>query len=405
MNVAYFISKRIRSRKTDSFSGVIYNIGIASVGVSLAVMIISFQILGGFNEKIFNKIISFGGHLQVTKFTLSSSYEEDPISIDTRLAHDYKDFDFIDHVQPFAHKAGLIKAEDEVLGVLLKGVDDSYDFDRFKSNMVEGRFIHHSDTSETREIVISRRIANKLELELGDEAIMYFVQQPVRVRRLSICGIYETGMEDFDERIVIGDLRMVQRLNNWTDNQIGGFEVYVTNFQDLEAAQEKLYTIVEYDHFVDKIDDRYAEIFDWLSLLPRNVVIFLTITLFVACFNIISILLILIMERTQMIGILKALGTSNLIIRKIFRYNGMMLIAKGLVIGNLIGIGFGALQYHFKFIKLDAVNYYMDYVPIKWNWETIFLLNLMTFVIVSLVLIIPTYIITRINPINSIRFD
>ncbi|MGF1639079.1 MAG: ABC transporter permease [Cyclobacteriaceae bacterium] len=405
LNAAYFISKRITSRKVNSFSGVIHGIAIGSVGVGLAIMIISFQILGGFKEKIYNKMISFGGHLQVTKFSLSSSYEEDPISNETRLAYDYKQFGFIDHIQQFAHKAGLLKANDEVLGVLIKGVDKNYDFSRFKENMIEGQFIQHNDTAESREIIISKRIADKLELKLGDEPVMYFVQQPVRARRLTITGIYETGMEDFDDRLIIGDLRMVQRLNNWPDSLIGGFEVFIKNFDQIEEAHNQLYNIVDYDHFVEKISDKYAEIFDWLSLLPRNVFIFLTLTFFVACFNIISIMLILIMERTQMIGVLKAIGASNRVIRKVFRYNGMQLILKGLLIGNGIGIGFGALQHYFRIIKLDADNYYMDYVPIIWQWEIIVMLNIVTFSIVSLVLFIPTYIISRINPIKSIRFD
>ncbi len=405
MNLSYFISKRISDRGQDSFSGMIHKIAIASIGIGLAIMIISFLILKGFQLKIKEKIISFDGHLQVTKFSLSKSYEDEPISRNMALFHDYTGFRFIDHIQEYATKAGLLKANEEVEGVVLKGVSPSFDLPRFKSNIVEGAFPDLKTEESSPEIMISRTIANKLHLAVGDETLLYFIQNPPRVRRLTISGIYESGMEDFDEKIILGDLRLIQRINNWADSLIGGYEIFLKDFTKTDRYVNLLEDEVGYELYIEKISDKYAEIFDWLALLNRNVVIFLSLTLFVACFNMISILLILIMERTNMIGVLKAFGAEGKLIRRIFIYNGMLLIAKGMILGNLIGITFGFLQSKYQFLTLDAKNYYMEFVPISWDWQVIILLNILTFAVVSLTLSIPTMIINRITPIKSIRFD
>ncbi len=384
---------------------MIHKIAIASIGIGLGIMIISFLILKGFQLKIEEKIISFGGHLQVTKFTLSQSYEEDPISKDLALFHDYSNYQYIDHIQEFANKPGLLKANEEVMGIKLKGVSSTFDLTKFEQNIVEGRFPDLTGESMSDEIIISQNIADKLDLMVGDEALLYFIVNPLRVRRLRICGIYETGMEDFDEIIILGDIRLVQRINNWPDTLVGGFEIFLHDFDKADYYLAELEEVVGYELYIEKISDKFAEIFDWLSLLNRNVVIFLSLTLFVACFNMVSILLILIMERTQMIGVFKALGAANKLIRRIFIFNGMRLIGKGLLLGNVIGIVFGILQSKFQLLTLDPKNYYMEFVPIEWNPGIIILLNILTFILVSLVLTIPTMIISTISPIKSIRFD
>ncbi len=404
MNLSYFISKRIGGKGTNSFSGTIHKIAIASIGIGLAIMIISFLILKGFQLKIQEKIISFSGHLQVTKFTLSRSYEEDPISKNLNLFNDYSKYEYIDHIQDFANKAGMLKVNEEVEGIVLKGVSGSFDLSKFKQNIKKGQFPNLNTKTYSKEVIISQTIANKLNLSVGDGTLIYFVD-PVRVRKLTISGIYETGMEDFDEKIILGDIRLVQRISNWPDSLVGGFEIFLTDFDKVDYYQEKLEDVVGYELYIEKISDKFAEIFDWLMLLNRNVVIFLSLTLFVACFNMISILLILIMERTQMIGVFKALGATNKTIRKIFVFNGMGLILKGLALGNIIGIAFGLLQSNFNLLTLDPKNYYMEFVPIEWNMTTILVLNLLIFTMVSLVLLVPTMIISRISPMKSIKFD
>jgi lipoprotein-releasing system permease protein len=271
--------------------------------------------------------------------------------------------------------------------------------------MVEGHFFNIGDSVNTMNIVVSRKIANLLNLKVNDEVLSYFIQEPVRIRRFKITGIYESGMEEFDDKIVYGNIGIIQRLNDWRSSLLGGWEVFVKDFKEVDQAESRLFDMTDYDLFVDKVTDKHIEIFDWLHLISRNVVIFLVLILFVASFNMISILIILIMERTQMIGILKAVGATNQLIRRVFTYNGMLLIGKGLLLGNLIGIGFGYIQSKFKLIPLDPENYYMYYVPIQWDWFSIIGLNILIFTVVSAVLVIPTMVITRIDPVKSIRFD
>ncbi len=410
MNLPYFISKRINNADSKSFSATINKIAIASIGFGLAIMIISFLILGGFRRTIQEKIFSFGGHIQITRYSLNNSFQEDPISINNPIYKNASQYDYIDHIQEFSHKVGLLRTSDEIYGILLKGVSESFDSARFAVNMKKGSLIDLEDSSKTKsgystDILMSQQVADKLQLDVGDEVIMDFIQDPIRSRKLHIQGIYDTGLEEFDDKVVVGDIRMIQRLNDWADTLVGGFEVYLKDFDDMDRAAEDLDGEVDYNLFVEKVSDKYIQMFEWLSLLKNNVIIFLGLILFVACFNMVSILLILIMERTQMIGILKALGATNKNIKRIFTYNGIQLILKGMVLGNLIGIGFGLLQDYFHIIPLDPENYYMNFVPIHWDILTILTLNIFTFLIVVLVLNIPTSIILRIEPIRAIRFD
>ncbi|MFP4095702.1 MAG: ABC transporter permease [Cyclobacteriaceae bacterium] len=412
MNLPLFISRKINKAEGKSFSATINKIAIASIALGLATMLISFLILGGFQRVITNKIFNFSGHIQVTKYSLDNSLQEEPVSVNNPVLQNPEQYDFIDHVQVFGHTAGLLQTDDEVYGAFIKGVGQNFDSLRFSDNLLEGNFIRFQGNASnasgdySTDILISKHIANTLQLEVGDDVRMLFVNPPqYRVRKLHIRGIYNTGIEEFDEQVVIGDIGLVQRINQWPDSLVGGFEIYLKDYDQVARAEEVLQNELDYELYVEKIGDKYVQIFEWLELINNNVVIFLVLILFVACFNIVSILLILIMERTQMIGVLKALGARNRQIRKIFTYNGMLLILKGMLFGNLIGIGFGALQYFFRIIPLDPENYYMDYVPIYWDVTAIILLNLLTFGIVALVLNIPTAIIMRIQPIRAIRFD
>lgn len=405
MNLPFFISKRINAEGQGSFSSTISRIAIASVAIGLTAVLVSFMILEGFQRTIKDKIFSFAGHLQVTKYTLASSVEDEPISTGSEFYQHYQSLDFIEHVQSFAYKAGLLKTTNEVQGVVIKGVGKDFDQERFESNMIEGRFIQIPDSGYSQEVVISAAMSNLLELKVGDKSLVYFVQNPPRYRPVEIVGIYSTDLEDFDQKILIGDLGLIQRINNWPDTLVGGFEVFVTPNTDHTVAEEILFDFIDYDLYVDKVSDKYLQIFDWLSLLDRNLVVFLWLILFVAAFNMVSILLILIMERTQMIGMLKALGAPHALIQKVFVYNGTLLIFKGMVIGNVAALVIGLLQDYFKIIPLDPVNYYMSYVPIEWNISIFIVLNIATFLVVNLTLILPTFIISRLNTINAIRFS
>lgn len=369
-------------------------------------MIVSFLILKGFQDTVINKVYSFSAHLQITKYTLGNSFEETPVSLNTDLYAKTELFPYVDHVQEYSHKAGLVKTPEEVLGVVIKGVSDRFDQQRFKSNMIEGRFVDFSQENYAKEVVVSKSIANKLKIILDDDIIIHFFQDPPRLRKLQVVGIYETNLaEYYDDKFIMGDMRMIQRLNDWPDSLAGGLEVFVKNTDQIGLVEDALNQTIPLDLYVQPVRDKYIQVFDWLFLISRQMNIFLGIILFVVCVNMISIVLILIMERTQMIGMLKALGGSNGLIRKIFSYNGIRLVAKGLLLGNVLGLGICLVQYYFKVITLNPADYYMSFVPIGWNVEIILALNLLTLLVVGLVITIPTLLIVRINPIKSIKFD
>ncbi len=405
MNLPDFIAKRTLNSKVGQFSGSIHNIAIISVAIGLAIMLISILIMGGFQKTIKEKVYSFAGHLQVTKYTLSNSFEESPISTETDFYQKFEQYPFIRQVQSFAFKAGLLKTDEAVEGVLLKGISQDNDTSIFSPNLVAGRFPNLSSKDYSTEVIISRKIADLLLLELNQKVLMYFVQNPPRYRQLEIVGIYQTGMEDFDEKLIIGDLRMIQRLNDWEEDQVGGYEIFLHNPEDEIKAEEEIFSAIEGDQYVNRISQKYMQYFDWLQLLNQNVKLFLGLILFVACFNMVAVIFILIMERTPMIGLLKALGAKNSFIRKIFFYSGLRLTIRGLFWGNFIALGLCALQFYFHLIPLDQDNYYMSFVPIEWNILAIVGMNILVLVLVALTLIIPTWLTSSMNPIKAIQFD
>jgi len=405
LNLPDFIAKRTINSKTGQFSASIYKIAISSIAIGLGIMLLALLILGGFQKTIKDKVYSFAGHMQVTKYTLSNSFDESPISTETDFFQNHKNFPFIDHVQGIAYKAGLLKTEEAVEGVVIKGIGVDYDSTNFKSNLIEGRFPKLETDSYTTEIIISKEISKLLKLEMGQKVFMYFVQNPPRYRQLEIVGIYETGLEDFDERIIIGDIKMIQRLNDWSDDQVGSYEVFLNDDADEEEAESVVFDAVEADHFVNLTSKKYPQYFEWLELLRQNVQLFLALILFVACFNMVAVIFILTMERTPMIGMLKSMGAQNRLIRKVFLMSGLRLTFKGLLWGNLVAIGAAVLQYYFHLIPLDQENYYMDFVPILWDFRMILGLNLLVLIVVLISLFIPVWFIARMKPIKAIRFD
>ncbi|WP_421976840.1 ABC transporter permease [Roseivirga seohaensis] len=404
MNLPYFIAKRISNPGDNSFSAVIHKIAIASVALGLAIMMIAFFVLGGFQENIKDKIFSFSGHIQIKKFSLNNSYEEEPIVVDPNRLKAVATDPYVVHVQEYAHKPGLISKDGEVYGVLFKGVAPSFNEALFDKYMVEGEFISFNDSTST-DVMISSKMAKNLGLKIGDKVINYFIMDPPKTRRVTVKGIYSTGLDTFDDQMMIGDINVVRSLNGWKNDEVGGYEVYLKNIDDIAAADDAIIGELSVEHYTERVDEKFVQIFDWLNLLSKNVSIFIWLILLVASFNMVSVLFILIMERTQMIGTFKALGASNSLIRRIFSYNGIRLVLKGLLVGNAIAIGFALLQDFFHIIPLDAANYYMEYVPIEWDWSVTIGLNLLTLILVSFVLIIPTAIIARIKPVTAIRFD
>jgi lipoprotein-releasing system permease protein len=405
LNLYLFISKRIRKGNKGSFSATVSYIAIITVALGMAVLIISFAVLDGFKKEIRNKMFSLGGHLQVTMADNKESYEENPFSINTDLYRHWRELPDIAHLQSYYHKAGLLQTKDEVMGVILKGIGKDYDKSKLESNLIEGSFFNQHDSLPSREIIVSKKIAGILKLKVRDSVLMYFVQNPPRFRRLVVKGIYETGLEEFDEQIIIGDIRLIRQLNNQGDTLVGGYEIFVKDFDKIDLAYKEIYDAMDFDMQVEKITDKYPQVFDWLQLLDRNVLLFLVIILLVASFNMVSSVFIMIMERTTMIGILKAMGATNAQVRAIFLYNGLIIILKGLIYGNLVGISLCYLQAVFHLFPLDPENYYMNSVPISLDWYTIFALNLLTFIVITIVLFLPVVVISYIRPVKSIRFN
>ena len=407
MNVEYFIAKRLftAKKKNNRYTKPILRIAILAIALSVAVMLLSITVLTGFKNEISNKIIGFGSHITITNFTNNISYESEPIALNQEFYPGIADQHGIKHIQTFATKAGIIKTEDEILGMVLKGISSDFEPTFFKQNLVEGEVPIYNDTLTSNKVLISKTVSDILQLELKDKLIMYFIEKPARVRKFVIAGIYETGFTDFDRLIIMADIRHIQKLNGWESNQIGGFEILIDNFDKLDEITNKIYEQIPYNLNAQSIKERNPQLFDWLDLQNVNVRVILILMLIVGVVNMITALLILILERTRLVGTLKALGATNWSVRKVFLYNAIYLIINGLFFGNIIGLGIAFLQKRFQFISLDTNIYYMSSVPINFNFTHILLLNLGTLLICCLILIIPSIIITKITPVKAIRFE
>lgn len=414
MNTPYFIAKRlIKDRKGEtSFSRPINVIAITGIALGLAVMILAISILTGFKQEIRNKVAGFGSHIQVINFDSNISFETAPVSAEQDFIDKVAKVPGIRHIQVFATKAGIIQANENIQGVVLKGVGSDYDWNFFASNLVEGEVFTVSDSVTTNSVVVSKKICDLLGLKTGDSFAMHFVQEPPRVRRFTISGIYETSLEEFDRIYVFGDIGHIRRLNGWEENQVSGFEIIIDNFRDLEyltwVVRDAIgYQITEDDERlkVSNIRLRFPQIFDWLNFQDLNVIIIIVLMLIVAGFNMISGLLILILEKTNMIGILKAVGAGDNLISKAFLYQAAWLTGKGLFWGNLIGIGLAWVQRSTGFISLDPASYYLSTVPINLDPLHIIILNAGTMTAILIMLLIPARLIARITPVKAIRYD
>jgi lipoprotein-releasing system permease protein len=371
-------------------------------------MILSLAITTGFKDAISQKVIGFGSHIKITNFGLNKSFESSPVDMQQPFYPSLADSNGIRHIQVFATKSGLIKSEDQIQGIVLKGIWTDFDWSFFKENIVEGGILEIDPDNRTDDVLISKRIADKLEFKLGDEVRIYFINPDEispRGRKFIIQGIYETGLEEFDDLFVIGDLRHIRKLNKWDENMVSGFEVFVDDFRNMGDAYELVYNNIGYHMNAESIQDLYPQIFDWLDLQDINVIIILILMIAVATINMVSTLLILILEKTNMIGILKALGTKNTSVRKVFLYNAVYIIGRGLLWGNLFGLAIAFLQKQFGFIHLDQESYYVSSVPIQLELLPIVLLNTGILAICVLFLLIPSYIITKISPVKAIRWE
>lgn len=413
MNFELFIAKRLITGKEHkiSISAPIIKIAIAAIAIGLVMMLIAIATGVGLKRKIREKVAAFNGHIQISNYDNNTSEVSlEPVSVNQKFYPKFENITGVDHVQAVATKGGIIRTEETFEGILAKGVGKDYDWTVFDEYLVAGRHPNYLDTLND-EVLISQIMANRLGLELNDFFFSFFLKEgdPSKIpntRRFKIVGIYDSGFEEFDGTYVFVDIRHIQRMNKWKEDQVGNFEVFLSNFDDLETKTNEIYgkTLSELD--TQNIKSKYFRIFEWIGLFDFNIGLIIGIMIIVGGINMITALLVLILERTQMIGVLKALGSANWSIRKVFLYNAAYLIAIGLFWGNLIGLGVLFIQQKYRIFKFpNPEEYYIDYIPVYINVYTIALLNLGVMVLCLLMLLIPSYIITRISPVKAIKFE
>lgn len=416
MNSELFIARRIRQGDNgrSQLSRPIVRISMIGIAIGIAVMILTIGIVTGFQKVIREKLIGFGSHIQISNYDNNVSDEPQPIQVSDDLKRRLTADPEIDHLQAFATKSGIIKTKTDNEGVLLKGIGSDYDWKFIQDNLKSGSVFHVSDTGLSKSIVLSRYLADKLQLKLNDKMVVYFLTRrsdsvstsyEQRVKTFYISGIYETGLEEIDQKLVLVDIGQIRKLNYWNNDQVGGLELTIKNYDHLDEMGMKVNEEIGQGLAAQTIKDVNPAIFSWLDLQDINALIVVVLMLVVAGINMISALLILVLERTNMIGILKALGTRNWAIQRIFLYNAAYLIGKGLLWGNVVGIGLALFQQTTHFFKLDQASYYVSVIPIQLDPWWILLLNVATIVCCMLMLLLPSFIVSRITPVKAIRFS
>lgn len=405
MNYEFFISKRISKGNKKAFSKPIINLAILSVSLGLALMLISISVVTGFQSAVKDKVAGFHSHIQISKFDFNESYELPPISLDSAEINEIKQMQGVKSISPFALKGGIIKTDDYIHGIVFKGIDKEFNWRKFNDWIIKGDTLDLNSDKTKKDILISKKIANKLELDTGMSFLVYFIQKPPRVDKYTIKGIYQSGFEEYDDRFIFGDIRKIKKLNKWEDNQVAGYEIMLDSYDNIDQRTADIYKKIDYDLKAKSINARFPFIMEWLDLLDTNVYFIIGLMIIISGITMIATLLILILERTNMIGILKALGARNKEIQKIFIYQSLNIIIKGLIFGNLFGIGFILLQHFFEIIPLNPETYYVTTVPVDFNIIYILLLNLGVIALITFMMLWPSMIISRIKPVKAIKFS
>lgn len=411
MNYELFIAKRLTAAKQDksSISSPIIKIAIVAIALGIIIMMIAIATSIGLQEKIREKITGFNGHIQITNFDNNNSeISLVPISTKQDFYPNFNNVEGIKKVQVYATKAGIIRTENDFEGVIAKGVGEDYNWSFFEEYLVAGEIPTYT-TKRSNQVLLSQFVSDRMQFKIGDEFNTIFLKEdtnrPPSIRVFKLVGIYNSGFQDFDENIMIIDIKQVQKLNNWEENQVGGFEVFLDDFNKIESKGNEIYTEIPPELNAQTISNKFSGLFEWIKLFDTNTLIIIVIMLIVAAINMITALLVLILERTQMIGVLKALGSDNWSIRKLFLYNASYIIFRGLFWGNLIGISILSLQYYFGLITLNSETYYVKEAPVSIDVWHILLLNFGTLLLCVLMLIIPSWIITKISPVKAIKFE
>jgi len=411
LNVAHFIARRVAFNPQKSFSRFIIRLSIAATVISVMVMIVTLSFVNGFEGTVSNKVFSFWGHvrLQYRQPMKAAIAEEIPIEKNDSLVKSIQQLPQVKSINPFATKYAILKTPDEMEGVLMKGFEEAESFAHLQPFLDSGRWVNFNDSSYAREIVVSSYTAKQLGLKLNDRVLIYFVRPDGKLRpdRLTIVGIYKTSIEEYDKTFAIGDIKLIRRLNEWGDTDIGGYEVFLHNYEQMDAVSEDIYNQINFPALWETktVKEIYPNIFDWLGIINNNGYVLITIMIIIAAINFITCLIILVLERVRMIGTLKALGATDWMVQKIFLNHTVLITLSGIVIGVALALGLLWLQQTTGFVRLQEEAYYMETAVVKINWWQVAMVILGTFILSVLVLLIPSFIVKKIHPIKAIKFN
>lgn len=400
MNFPLFVARRIRNTQDSSFSKTVTYVGIGTISIGISIILVAFSILFGFKEAIQSKIISISGDVRISKISGNHSLSESPLAKNRLWENRMIQHPAVDHLQSHVQKPGILVGKEGLAGVIIKGIGSDMPVNQLAPNMRQGK----SQIRQPQDIILSETMARQLKVRLNETLILYFLSQPERPRKVHVTGIYQTGLEELDKIYIMADRAWVQKMNGWSEDSLGTYELYFKKDVDVAKQTASLVKSLPMEWKAETVFELNPAIFDWMSMLDRNIVIFITLLLVVACFNLVATLWVLIMERIPMVGLLKALGSSHAQIRMLFWWNGFFILIRGIVIGNLLAVLFCWIQSSYHLIPLDPENYYMNAVPIHWDVLTWILVNLGTCLLVALIMTIPTHFIKKIDPQEAINY-
>jgi len=409
MNWSAYIARKIITAPEQSFSKFIIRLSVAATGISVAAMLITLCLVNGFQETVSQKVFSFWGHIHVQSYSQSQAQmtEEEGFSASSDLEQQIKSIPGIRHLQPFATKSAILKKDETFSGVVLKGIDTSFDWSHFNTFLEKGNAIDFKDTAYSRQIVMSRKMADELKLNAGDSLLLYFLRDGgnIQYRRIKVAGIFKTGIEEYDQSFALTDIRLLRKMNLWDGNRIGGYEVWVDDLKKMDTINKQIFKLLPDGLNSMTIRRQYPNIFDWLDVQHQTKWIVIAVMAIVAIINLITCLLILVLERTRMVGLLQSLGSANASIRKIFLWYASYISLVGIGIGVVLGLGLCAAEAWFHFLHMDEATYYVSYAPVSFNWFQIGLVLAGTVTVCFLALILPSYLVSRITPVKALRFQ
>ena len=405
-NFYWRTTRKLLKGENSGFSRPIVRLSVAGVALGIVIMLVAIAVTTGYKQVIRDKVVALGSHIRISNYDMNYSFEPVPFEKNRPFIEEIKAMPEVKSVQCYSTKAGVIKTDDQVEGIVLKGIDLSFDKEHFQKNLIQGELLSLEDTTPSKEIIISSTLSKRLKLKLGDKVRTYFVQEPPMQRNFTVTGIYETGLPEYDQQFALVDLRQIRKLNQWDSTLVGGIEVLINDFAQLDETSEKINKMVGYDLKAESIKDIFPQIFQWIALFDTNVIVLLIITFCVCMITMMSAFFIIVIEQTATIGLLKTMGMKNQSVVTLFLMIASNIIIRGLLWGNIVATGICLLQQHFHWVHLDAATYYVSFVPVEFNIPLILAVNVAVLVLCMAILVVPAYIVARkSSPLAAIKFD